>query len=88
MRIPTESVIDAFSQIHGSLPRPEAICPSSLHDNFDRLVYLWERTENAHLKSQQRKVVGTAPGGWKILLDTNTGAVDFFEAPRTPDALP
>lgn len=89
VRIPADDVIDAFAQIFGNLGSTADICSQAIHENFDRLAYVYKRIgADAHLKSQQRKVVGTAPGGWSILLDTNTGAVDFHEASRTPGTLP
>lgn len=89
VRIPVGDVIDTFAQILSRLTTPSGICPRALHARFDQLAYVYDRgLPDAHLKSQQRKVVGTAPGGWQILLDTNTSAVDFHEASRTPGTLP
>lgn len=89
IRIPVESVVDVHGQIQGELGTPANICPRLLHSTFEQLGYVWKRIgADAHLKSQQRRLVGTAPEGWQILLDTNTATVDFHEAFRTPGDLP
>lgn len=90
VRFPADDVHDVFSGTSESFTET-AFCPEMVHDRFDRLEFLvaldFQEPPGPRL-SQQRRVVGTAPGGWSILLDTNTSAVDFVRVERTPGALP
>lgn len=90
VRFPRSAVQDVFSMNFESFI-PAAFCSEIVHEDFDRLDLLLPRDASeppGARMSQQRRVVGTAPGGWSILLDTNTSAVDFVTVERTPGALP
>ncbi len=90
VRFPAELVDDVFS-LNSESSGSRAFCSEMVHDRFDRLDLLLPREFQeppGPTLSQQRRVVGTAPGGWSILLDTNTSAVDFVTVERTPGALP
>ena len=88
VRLPTADIADVLDPITGEPGAPFTICPRSMHPNFSALPYVWKRRPNAHRMSQQRRPIGIAPGGWTILLDTNTSSVDWFEETRTPGDVP
>lgn len=94
VRFPASAVQDVFTgtvEWSGTQTGPFAFCEEMVHDRFDSLNMLlpldFPEPPGPQL-SQQRRVVGTAPGGWPILLDTNTSAVDFIRVERTPATLP
>lgn len=89
VRIPAGDVVDIFDAITGNLTSQATICETSINANFSSLAYVWKRRgPDAHLWSQQRRPLGTAPGGWTILLDTDTNSIDFYEEMRTLDDIP
>lgn len=93
VRFPADAVHDVFaagSEWSGTMAT-RAFCDEMVSDHFDRLSHLLPRGFSeppGPRLSQQRRVVGTAPGGWSILLDTNTSAVDFVTVERTLGTLP
>lgn len=90
VRFPRHAVRDVFSVNFESFSAT-AFCSELVHDHFDRLDLLLPQDASeppGPRMSQQRRVMGTAPGGWSILLDTNTSAVDFVTVERSPGALP
>lgn len=90
-RFPAENVLDVFSWGTELTIIEREFCADMVHDRFDGLDLLLPAGKSeppGPLMSQQRRVVGTAPGGWPIVLDTNTSAVDFVTIERTAGSLP
>lgn len=60
-------------------------CRDPVNPRFDRIPGGFLRTEDDELSAQRRRIT---VGGRSVLLDTNTSAVDFVKAGRTPGWLP
>ncbi len=60
-------------------------CHDLVHPDFDRLPGGFLKGEDLYLSAQRRSVM---VDGHRRLLDTQTSAVDFVKAPRTPGWLP
>jgi hypothetical protein len=88
VQIPGESVSDVLTWIDADPTTPTPICTNALSGAFDQSALTLQNTDQTYLQSEQRRVIGLAPGGWTILLDTNTSSVDFMRAARTPGVLP
>ena len=69
-------------------------CSPIVHRSFNRydggFINVGLNLSDMALRSLQRKVLRISPDGQKILMNTNTGAYDFFlgRVPRSPGWIP
>lgn len=90
VRFPRDKLLDATTFWHNftqSNYEAAARCGHALHPNFERLGATLLGAFDLRF-SEQRKVLRLAAAGRKVLQDTNTGAVDFHKAQRTPGWIP
>jgi hypothetical protein len=89
--VPREKLLDVFLTEfvwpESDLEHPE--CIPRLHRVYDRYPGFFLSGEDPdRVKSMQRRVLRTGSGGWPILMNTRTSAVDLREIRRTPGELP
>lgn len=89
--VPREKLLDVFLTDYvwpeSDLEHPE--CIPRLHRVYDRYPgFFLSGADPDRVKSMQRRVLRTGPGGWPILMNTRTSAVDLREIHRTPGELP
>jgi hypothetical protein len=89
--VPREKVLDVtmteYKRVEGDLEHPE--CRPAIHRAFDRFPsFVVSGEDPGKVKSTQRRVLRTGPGGFPILMNTRTSAVDLREVRRTPGSLP
>jgi hypothetical protein len=89
--VPREKLLDVvLTELvwpEADLERPE--CIPRFHRVYDRYpAFFLTDADAERIKSMQRRVLRTGPGGWPILMNTRTSAVDLREIRRTPGELP
>ena len=95
-RVPKEQIIDAVAlkRIWAPSDAEFVPCVPMVQRDFDRyeggFIDFGVSVSDAALRSLQRKVLRISPDGRKILMNSNTSAVDFGigRVPRTPGWIP
>jgi hypothetical protein len=88
-RVPRELLLDVafiwWDMTGGYFPQGDPVpCHDPVYRDFDRMPGGFLREDDLYLSAQRRSVV---VDGRTMLLDTQTSAVDFIKAPRTPGRL-
>ncbi len=89
--VPREKVLDVnmteYRRVQSDLEHPD--CRPAIHRVYDQYpAFVISGEDPGKVKSMQRRVLRTGPGGWPILMNTRTSAVDLREVRRTPGELP
>lgn len=80
-------VLTEYVSPQSNLEHPE--CIPRIGRDYDRYPGFMMRGEDPRrIKSFQRRALRMSSGGWPILMNTNTSAVDLREIERTPGRLP
>ncbi len=88
IRIPTGSILDAFSSRNEFLLDPSQgliPCPQLVNAAIDRREGIFQQSDAlAYTRSANRKALTTLPNGRVVLQDTKMSALDFYLGSRTP----
>jgi hypothetical protein len=89
--VPREKLLDVFLT-EFVLPRSDLEhpqCVPRIHRVYDRYPgFFLSGADPDVVKTMQRRVLRTGSGGWPILMNTHTSAVDLREMRRSPGELP
>ncbi len=89
--VPREEILDVTytEQRTPTFDLEHPDCRPPIHRVWDRYpLSVLTGADPDNVKSMQRRALRTGPGGWPILMNTRTSAVDLREVRRTPGELP